>query len=327
VALPIASVATTKLPFRGVNLSGAEFGAALPGSEGVDYGWPTTADVDYFLAKGMNTFRLNVVWERLQPTGLGELAESYAAKLDALVTYATSKRAAVLLNPQNFARYYGNAIGSASVPEAWFADFWRRIALRYVGNPRVLFGLVNEPHDISSEQWVSAANAAIAAIRGTGATNTILVPGNAWTGAHAWAETWYGTPNTVALQSIVDPGNNVVFEAHQYLDASAGGASQDCVSATIGSESLAPFLAWLRATGKKGFIGEFAGGDNPTCNAAVSDMIATMEASSDVLVGWLWWAAGPRWPSDYGFSIEPKAGADAPQLSLLTPHLAGLPLF
>ena len=324
---PPAPVTTTPVPYRGVNLSGAEFGAALPGRQGYDYAWPTSSEVDYYLAKGMNTFRVNFMWERVQPTAKGELAPAYTAQLDAIVAHATSKNAAVLLNPQNFARYYGVTVGSAQVPSAVFADFWRRLALRYQSNPRVMFGLVNEPHDIPTEQWVDAANAAIAAIRAAGAQNTVLVPGNAWTGAHSWSESWYGTSNAVAMLSIVDPGHNVLFEAHQYLDVSSGGQSGSCVSPTIGRERLAPFIDWLRANGRKGLIGELGGGNNPTCNAAVTDMLSAIDDASDVLQGWLWWGGGPWWPTSYPFALDPRSGVDAPQMSLLTPRLAGLPRF
>jgi endoglucanase len=321
---PVAA-STTSLPYRGVNLSGGEFGSALPGTEHVDYEWPTNAEVDYFMSKGMNTFRVNFQWERLQPVAQGELQPTYAAKLEALVAYATSKRATVLLNPQNFARYYGNTVGSAQVPSAVFADLWRRLALRFASNAHVMFGLVNEPHDISTEQWVGAANQAIAAIRATGARNIVSVPGNAWTGAHSWNDTWYGTSNAVGMLNVVDPGDNMVFEAHQYLDTTSGGQSDQCVSTTIGRERLQPFISWLRANGKKGLIAEFAGGNNATCNAAIVDMLNAMESASDVLTGWLWWAGGPWWGA-YPFSIEPKSGLDAPQMSLLTPRLVGLPL-
>ena len=186
---------------------------------------------------------------------------------------ATSKGATVILNPHNFARYYGVTVGSPSVPDAVFADLWRRLAARYGSNPRVMFNLVNEPHDIPTEQWVSAANAAIAAVRGASAQNTIIVPGNGWTGAHSWASSSYGTANSVAMLAITDPGNNVLFEVHQYLDANSGGGSGPCVSTTIGSERLAPFVKWLRDNGKKGFVGEFAGATtrratprSPTCS-------------------------------------------------------------
>lgn len=307
---------------HGVNLSGAEFAyTAIPGVEGRDYGWPTPAEVDYFMGKGMNTFRVGFLWERMQATANAELTPAYVAKLDEIVAYATSKGAHVILNPHNFARYYGNFVGTSSVPAAVFADLWKRLAARYAGNPRVMFNLVNEPNGLPTEQWVFAANAAIAAIRSTGATNLIHVPGNAFTGAHSWNESWYGTSNAKAMLAIVDSADNYVFEVHQYLDATSGGVAPECVSPTVGRERMAGFIAWLRANGKKGFVGELAGADNATCNAAVTDMLTALDEASDVVVGWLWWGAGPRWSENYPFAIEPKSGRDAPQMSLLAPFL------
>ena len=53
--------------FAGVNLAGAEFTEhRLPGAYGNDYIYPSTADVDYFLGKGMNLIRRPFRWERLQ---------------------------------------------------------------------------------------------------------------------------------------------------------------------------------------------------------------------------------------------------------------------
>jgi endoglucanase len=306
--------------YRGVNLSGAEFGTAIPGKEGMDYRWPTSAEVDYYLAKGMTTFRVGFLWERLQASANAPFTADYFAKLDALVRYATSRNATVIIEPHNFARYYGNTVGSAQVPNAVFADLWARLGAAYKANPSVWFNLVNEPHDLPSAQWVGAANAAIAGARGAGATNKVVVPGVAWTGAHSWYDTSYGTPNAVALLDITDPVNNVVFEAHQYLDSDSSGSSGVCVSATIGSERLAPFLKWLRANGKKGILGEFAGGDNATCNLAIADMLATMKAQSDVLLGWTWWGGGPAWGA-YTFALDPTSTGDSPQMALLTPFL------
>ena len=321
---PASPAPAMPMPFRGVNLAGGEFGNVLPGSEGKDYKWPTAGEVDYYVSKGMNTFRVGFKWERLQPKAYGELDAAYVAKLDALVAHATAKGARVILNPHNFARYYGNTVGSTTVPSAAFADLWRRLALRFGPNARVMFNLVNEPNNMPTEQWVNAANAAIQSIRTAGATNLVHVPGNGWTGAYSWTHNYYGTPNAHAMLSIVDPANNIVFEVHQYLDANSSGGSDQCVSTTIGSERLAPFIDWLRANGKKGFVGEFAGGNNPTCNAAVKDMLASMMSASDVLVGWQWWAAGPAW-GNYPFSLHPSNGQDQPQMSLLLPYLPAAP--
>lgn len=318
----VPGAAAGPMPYRGVNLAGAEFGDVLPGVEGKDYGFPTTSEVDYFLSKGMNTFRVGFKWERLQSAAYGELDATYDGKLRALVSYAASKGATVILNPHNFARYYGATVGSAQVPSAVFADFWRRVASEWVSTPNVMFNLVNEPHDIPTEQWVDAANAAITAIRSTGATNPVVVPGNGWTGAHSWASSSYGTPNSVALLKIADPGNNVIFEAHQYMDASSGGKTGECMSTTIGSERLAPFVKWLRDNHFKGMVGELAGGDNATCTAALQDMLTYMMANTDVFVGWQWWAGGPRWSGGYPFDLNPKGGVDKPQMAVVTPFLA-----
>jgi endoglucanase len=309
------------MPYRGVNLAGAEFGTAIPGKEGTDYDWPTSAEVDYFKKKGMNTFRIAFLWERIQSAAYAALDAAYAAKLDAIIDYATTAGTYVIIEPHNFARYYGQLVGSTSVPNGVFADLWKRLATRYAANANVMFNLVNEPHDMPTEQWVGAANAAIAAIRAAGATQTITVPGNAWTGGQAWTQSYYGTPNSVAMLNIADPGNNVLFEVHQYLDADSGGGGSTCVSKTIGSERLAGFVGWLRDNKKKGFVGEFAGPDNATCDAAVADMLDTMMKATDVLVGWTYWAAGPAWGPSYILSIEPLNGQDRPRMTKLLPYL------
>lgn len=315
-----AAPTPAKMPYRGVNLSGAEFGSAIPGTFGADYTFPTNAEVDYYMGKGMNTFRVEFLWERLQPAANGALDATYASRLDSLVTYATSKGAHVVLNPQNFARYYGNTVGSAQVPNSVFADFWGKVSAKYASNPLVMFNLVNEPNTMPTEQWVSAANAAILGIRGAGATNTIIVPGNAWTGAGSWYDTGYGTPNAVAMLAINDPGDNVLYEAHLYMDSDASGASAACVSATVGSERLATFVKWLRDNHKKGFLGEFAGTNTATCNAAVSNLMTSLDAASDVMEGWLWWSGGPWW-GEYQLTLEPLNGVDRPQMALLAPWL------
>lgn len=321
-ACPARTYAT--LPYRGVSLSGAEWGSNYPGKEGLDYVWAKTSEIDFFLAKGMNTFRIGFQWERLQPQAYGGLAAEYLSNLDRLVTHATSRGARVVLNPHNFARYYEQVVGSPAVPNGVFADLWSRLAVRYAANPRVLFNLVNEPHDMPTEQWVSAANAAIAAIREAGATSTIIVPGNAWTGGASWGDDWYGTPNAIAMLAISDPSDNVLFEAHQYFDTDASGGSGTCVSPTIGSERIAGFVAWLRKNGKKGFIGEFAGGKNATCDAAVRDFLGFATSNADVLQGWMWWAGGPGWGDDYIFRLEPDSrGVDGPAWANLSPYLSG----
>ncbi len=303
----------------GVNLAGAEFKEhVLPGAIEKDYIYPTVAEINYFVAKGMNTFRLPFLWERLQPQLFGDLNTSERSRVDGFVRNALAKGAFVILDPHNYARYRGQVIGESSVKKEAFADFWTKLALRYT-DPRVVFGLMNEPKEMRTETWVENANAAIQAIRAAGAKNLILVPGNGWSTAHTWSESWYGTPNANLMANIRDPGNNWAIEVHQYLDGQAKGVAGDCASRTIGSERLRKFTEWAKQKGLKAFLGEFGGGRNDTCYAALDDMLTHVDQNRGVWIGWTYWAAGPWW-GDYFSSLEPDGG-DRPQLPYLLKHI------
>ncbi|MEP6873244.1 MAG: glycoside hydrolase family 5 protein [Burkholderiales bacterium] len=309
------------MQWRGVSLAGAEFAPGnLPGTFNTDYTYPTAASVSYFKGKGMDTVRLPFLWERLQPSLNQGFNAAELARLTGFVQQVTATGVTVILDPHNYARYGGNLIGSGAVPNAAFADFWSRLATQFKGNDKVVFGLMNEPHDMPTEQWLAAANAALAAIRTAGASNAVTVPGNAWTGAHSWQQTWYGTANGSVMKGIVDPGRNMVFEVHQYLDGDSSGTSSTCVSTTIGSERLKDFTLWLRANGYRALLGELGGAANDTCNKAVANMLDHLQANSDVWAGWTWWAAGPWW-GNYMYSIEPSGTTDKPQMAVLQPYL------
>jgi endoglucanase len=235
--------------WRGVSLAGAEFavdnyGSNFRGTYGVDYYYPNQGEVDYFKSKGMNTIRLPFQWENLQPTLYGSFNSAELQRLETFVNQTTAKGMNVILDPHNYARYgvkngTVGVIGSAAVPYGAFNNFWARLADRFKENERVFFGLMNEPHDMSTEQWVRAANGAIAAIRRKGAGNLILVPGNGWSGAWTWDSDWYGTPNAEAILQIRDPYNWYMIEVHQYMDSDGSGTTENCISTTIGFYRLA----------------------------------------------------------------------------------------
>jgi endoglucanase len=311
-----------ELVYTGVNLAGAEFtDSVLPGEYNGHYTYPTRSEVDYFVGKGANTFRLPFRWERLQRSLNAPFDAAEFGRVDEFVTYATSKGGYVVLDPHNSARYYGTVVGTGSVSRAAFSDFWSRLATRYKGNDHVIFGLTNEPNNMpSTEHWVASANAAIAGIRATGASNLILVPGNGWSGGHSWGENWYGTPNAVAMLGVSDPLDHYAFEVHQYLNADTSGGSDDVVSPTIGRERLQSFTQWLRQHGERGFLGEFGAPRSGVGKLALDDMLDYIDANDDVWAGWTYWAAGPWW-GDYMFTVEPTpSGGDRPQMAVLEQH-------
>jgi len=330
LALLSASMAAHAAPleWRGISLSSAEWGEKLPfpGVYGRDYVYPSVASTAYFQARGMNLMRIAFRWERLQPTLNGELDAAELARLRDFVTGATARGLHVLLDPHNYAAYKEVRVGTPEVPVAAFADFWRRLALQFKANPHVLFGLVNEPHSLATETWADAAQAAIDAIRATGASNLITLPGNGYTGAWSWFErTWYGTPNAEVMGRVRDPLDRMLLEVHQYFDKDGSGTSADCVSPAIGAERLRRFTAWLKENKRRALLAELGGGANAVCEQAVTGALQHLEAHPDVWAGWLWWAGGPRW-GDYFLSLEPDAdGRDKPQMRWLTPFLPARP--
>ena len=207
----------------------------------------------------------------------------------------------MILEPHNFARYYPDTANFQSsaqgligsyYPNSVFSNFWWRVADIYKTNNHVIFNLMNEPNSMPTEQWVAAANTAIAGIRATGATNLIHLPGNQWTGANAWTANYYGTPNSVAMLNIVDPGSNYVFEVHQYLDTNSSGTSTNIVNADIGVTRLTAFTTRARSNNKRGFLGEFAvanstigGTGNLIGDEALTNMLSHIAANSDVWEG------------------------------------------
>jgi endoglucanase len=115
------------------------------------------------------------------------------ARLTEFVDEVTAKGAAVLLDPHNYARYDGDLIGTDIEAEA-LGDFWARLATAFKDNEAVLFGLMNEPHDMETETWLDAANVAIAAIREAGADNLILCPETAGPAPTAGSRTTTAPP-------------------------------------------------------------------------------------------------------------------------------------
>lgn len=108
------------------------------------------------------------------------------------------------------------------------------------------------------------------------------------------------------MLNLKDPSDKIVYEMHQYLDIDASGKYDTCVSSTIGAERIEGATAWLKANGKKGILGEFAGGANPQCQTAITGMLDAMSASG-VWMGGMWWGGGAMW-GEYIYSMEPPKG-------------------
>jgi endoglucanase len=324
---------------RGVNVAGAEWAytAGQMPVEGQNYLWVFPEDIDYLASKGVAFVRLLFSWEILQPSLNGDLDVAYETTMSDRTSYATSKDMNVMIEPHGgkytrFARYQGHAVGSAAVPDSAFADLWRRLAELHQGNSKVIFGLMNEPNAMSTTQWFAAAQAAIDAIRATGATNMIMVPGNGFSQPSSWNDTWYDTAipkvsNADGWATLLDPLNNIVVSVHTYFDQNAGGGADDIVGPDIIQQRLQPVVDWARARGLKVHLSEFgANAATPGAETAVANAITYMDANADVVIGWAWWAYGPpSWWGGYHFTLCPTSNytVDDPKMAWLEPRFEG----
>ena len=301
-------------PLPGVNLPSGSFGSDGTKRER-DYTYPKRSDVDYFASKGFKVFRIAFFAKRLvAPDGTGGFAPTEDMKiLVDLIDYAATKDASVILDMHDYGESFsGKLIGTDPGAVEEFAGTWGAIASEVSRRPNVIFGLMNEPNKQSSAEWLKGANAATTAIRDAGAYQLVLVPGSHWDSAYSWTS----TDNAKVMLGFQDPADNFAYEVHQYLDSDGSGTHTTVVPGA-GSERLAAFTDWARKHNARAFLGEFGWAANAPAEKEGRAMLCYMSRNQDVWLGWAYWAGGPWW-GDYMFSIQPKDGADRPQMHVLS---------
>lgn len=302
---------------KGVNLAGAGFASSkVPGIYGKDYLYPKAEEVTYFTRKGMNVFRISVLWSRLQPELLGPLDAKELTRLADLIEIIRQHGASTIIDIHDYGRYRGVQIGTGDVTASAFTDLWVKLAGRFGRDDSVLFGLMNEPQIPDPLLWKNIQQQAIDGIRRTGSNNRILVSGVGWDGAHNFASL-----NGDALAGLKDPRHRMVFEVHQYFDRDSSGTKDTCVAPDEAVRRLTSVTQWLHAHHQQGFLGEFGVSRRPECAAVLDHVVAFMKANSKEWLGWTYWAAGPLW-GNYMFTLEPDHGRDRAQMTVLLPYLS-----
>ncbi|KAH8664379.1 endoglucanase 1 [Xylariales sp. PMI_506] len=314
--VPFIVGASATIYYAGVAESGGEFGVwsatatpgtGLPGRFGVDYAFINESTVDIWVDQNhVNLFRIAFLLERMCPpaTGLGKtFNETHFQFYKEAVDYVTvTKGTYAILDPHNYMRYNdpssqpfsGSVIGNTSDPTAAttadFGAFWGELASRFKGNNKVIFGLMNEPHDMATSLVLANNQAAITAIRASGANNLILMPGNSWTGGHSWTQG--DDPSSALMYKFNDPVHNTAIDIHEYLDVDFSGSHSECVSDPV--TNLANLTSWLQEHQLKAMITEFGGSNSTSCTEMLPELVSYM-ASHPQYIGWTMWAAGPLW--------------------------------
>ncbi|KAJ7776089.1 endoglucanase 1 [Mycena olivaceomarginata] len=298
----------------GVFSANGTVGTGLPGRFGVDYAFINKSTVDIFVDKEkVNFFRVTFLMERMCPLSFGlgsKFNETYFAEYADAINYITLQKGAyTLIDPQTICGtsidpssqpFSGSVIGNTSDPTAattqQFGDFWHELARRFVSNPKVVFGINNEPHDMPTDLLLKNNQAAINGIRSAGAHQLILAPGNGFTGGHSWTQvTGAGdAPSSDFLNKLFDPIRNTAIDVHEFSVARHRflGGHAECTQP--GPSNLANVTTWLRQNHLKAVLSEFGGGNNENCFQQVDELVKYL-AANDEWIGWTIWAAGPLW--------------------------------
>lgn len=166
--------------------SGFDFGTDTNGGYSGNYVNPLTtsnpakSQIDHFSKNGANVFRLPFGWNPAVGGTLGgNLDASWFTQYDQLVQYVLSKGAYAILDLHNYARWNGGIVGQGGPTDAQLASVWSQLAKKYAGQSKVMFGLMNEPHDIPNMgTFAKTMQASVDAIRQAGASSQyILLPG------------------------------------------------------------------------------------------------------------------------------------------------------
>lgn len=344
------------LPRRGIALSGAEFSpTVLPGKYGTDYQYPPAADFAFVASRGYDHVRLPFRWERIQRAYQSPLDAAELGRLNAALSAAAAAGLGVVLDLHNYGGYgsplkFLGDTGTAGAPmRADFVDLWQRLSAAFASNQTVIgYGLMNEPGGLPTigaesgrDRWFSYAQSAVNAIRKLGDLTPVMVGGYAASSLGGWKNQTNGIPFT--SPPVVDPINNLYWEAHHYWDqsgtysqtyaqyatanASYGGTDPNAKRAV---QELQSWLRWLEQYEQRGYVGEFGwprNADQANWNQLAARWFSQLDRYGDRV----WaaaWATGSRWSSGYNLQVyAPNASGvlatPNSQATILEAHLSG----
>ncbi len=238
-AAPAAKIGAPVLKVAGNRLKGPRGAAVrLQGVNIASLEWTSRGEnVLKSLAVAIDDWGCNIVRLPLaQDRWFGRAKEqndggaAYRKLVQEVVQAAAARRCYVILDLHwSDMGVWGQGIGQHFMPDDNSTAFWQAVAAAYANHAAVLFGLYNEPHDVSWEVWRNGGTVSepggtagggkieyhtpglqklLGAYRAAGAKNVIVAGGLDWA---------YDLSGIAKGYALADPkGNGVVYDTHIY---------------------------------------------------------------------------------------------------------------
>jgi aryl-phospho-beta-D-glucosidase BglC (GH1 family) len=326
-ATPAPTVSPSPVPvsesyLRGINIMDPGIGPHTnPGVLNTNYTTPTLQALQLLKGRGLQVIRLPIMWERMQRSVGAELHPTYLSEIMQVLVDANTAGIKIILDVHNYARYTTNGtetiFGQSNAPtKEQFADLWKKMATVIRANAAAYnaiyaYDLMNEPYDIptvngvsGNKIWEQYAQAAVTAIRSIGENKLIHVEG------YSFSSPVY-FPTNHPNPFITDSANNIMYQAHMYMDNNSGGvytyshAEETRLSQQQGYSSAAArgiarlkvFTDWCAAKQVRCFLGEYGWPNSATVGTADANLWnATgeelMKFMDQVKIGATMWATG-----------------------------------
>ncbi|KAI1789786.1 glycoside hydrolase superfamily [Ganoderma leucocontextum] len=289
----------------GVNTAGYDFSVATDGSFNGTGVSPPPAQFTHFAGQGANLFRIPFAWQLMTPEVGGPINETWFSTFyDTTVQSAlsSSPNTHVIVDLHNYARWNGQIIAQGGPTNDQFASVWTQLAQKYGSNERIIFGIMNEPHDVPDiATWVDSVQFVVNAVRNAGSKNFLLLPGSSWSSAQA-----FPTEAGPLLVKVTDPlgdTSKLIFDVHKYLDSDNSGTHPDCTTDNV--DVLTTLVSFLQSNGnRQAILSETGGGNTASCETLVANELSFVKNNFPTLVGFTLWAAG-AFDTTYVLTLTP----------------------
>jgi len=288
-------------------MAGYDFTVTIDGSFKSNPQDPPASQFSHFASEGVNIFRVPFAWQLMTPTLGGNIDQTFFQRYDNTVQTGRRTGAYVIIDLHNYARWNGQVIGQGGPTNAQYNSIWTQLANKYKGDSKIIFGIMNEPHDLPNlSSWVATVQGVVNAIRATGATNYILIPGSSFSSAAA-------LPNEAGpgLLGVTDNGSSnkskLIFDVHKYLDSDNSGTHTECVTNNV--DVFTTLYNWLKTNNRQALVSETGGGNTDSCVQDVGQELAFLKAHQDRFVGFTMWSAG-AFDSTYELTLTPNGNTD-----------------